>query len=153
MTTATKKKVAASSEEEKIAFSGEYIYAVGRRKSATAQIRLYKKSENKDLSHTVNGRPLSEYFPLVRAQKTFLSPLEQAGLTDEFVVSAVIVGGGVTGQVEAARHGIARALVLHSETLRPVLKAHGFLRRDPRVVERKKPGLRKARRATQWRKR
>ncbi len=147
------KQTTTETVEDNVVFNGEYVYAVGRRKNATAQIRLYKREENKKAAHRVNGRSLSEYFPMVRSQKIFLSPLEESGMIDQFVVSAVITGGGTTGQVEAARHGIARALVAFDEALRPTLKAAGYLRRDPRMVERKKPGLRKARRATQWRKR
>ena len=149
----TTKKATNQVPDSKTVFTGEYFYAVGRRKNAVAQIRLYKRSDNKKLAHTVNGKSLGDYFPTVRAQKIFLAPLEESGMTNEFIVSAVLTGGGTTGQVEAARHGIARALVLYDDAIRSTLKAAGYLRRDPRMVERKKPGLKKARRATQWRKR
>ena len=134
-------------------FTGTYTYAVGRRKSSVAQVRLYDAAANADAQHTVNTKAMTDVFPQERLQKKFLAPLVAAGMTDKFVVSVVIRGGGVTGQVEAARHGIARALVAFDEGLRPILKAERLLRRDPRSVERKKPGLKKARRATQWRKR
>lgn len=134
-------------------FVGEYIYGVGRRKSSVAQVRLYKIAENTEAKHIVNTKAMTDFFSQERLQKKFLAPLVVSGMEDKFVVSVVVRGGGTTGQVEAVRHGIARALVAFDEGLRPVLKAERFLRRDPRSVERKKPGLKKARRATQWRKR
>ncbi len=134
-------------------FSGTYFYGVGRRKSSVAQVRLYEIAKNADAKHMVNTKTMEDFFGQDRLQKKFLSPLVATGTLDKFVVSVVVRGGGTTGQVEAVRHGIARALVVFDEGLRPVLKAERFLRRDPRSVERKKPGLKKARRATQWRKR
>lgn len=134
-------------------FKGEYVYGVGRRKSSVAQVRLYKAAQNADAQHTVNGKKADEFFAQERLMAKFMAPLTVTGLEKEFIVSVVVRGGGVTGQVEAARHGIARALVAFDEGLRPVLKTERLLRRDPRSVERKKPGLKKARRATQWRKR
>ncbi len=153
---ATKKSVkSAAKQPQKQAdlFSGTYIYSVGRRKSSVAQVRLYPAAKNAKAVHTVNTKVMEDFFAQERLQKKFLAPLVVAGMEKEFVVSVVVRGGGVTGQVEAARHGIARALVAFDEGLRPVLKAARYLRRDPRSVERKKPGLKKARRATQWRKR
>ena len=134
-------------------FTGEYFYGVGRRKSSVAQVRLYKAAENADAAHIVNTKKMEEFFPGERLQKKFFAPLVVTGQEKNFVVSVVVRGGGVTGQVEAARHGIARALVAFDESLRAILKSERLLRRDPRRVERKKPGLKKARRATQWRKR
>ncbi len=135
------------------AFSGEYIYAVGRRKDATAQVRLYKCSQNAKGKNIVNSKDLTDYFPTERAQLICLAPMAITNMGETFLISVIVTGGGTTGQVEAVRHGIARALVTHDSALRPALKAEGFLKRDPRSVERKKPGLKKARRATQWRKR
>lgn len=149
----TKKTTDTKVQPQAVAFSGEYIYAVGRRKDATAQVRLYKCTANADGESIVNGKILTEYFSTERAQNICLAPLNVSNMGDTFLVSVIVRGGGTTGQVEAVRHGIARALVAHDEALRLVLKAEGFLRRDPRSVERKKPGLKKARRATQWRKR
>ncbi len=140
-------------EKQADRFTGTYHYAVGRRKTAVAQVRLYPASENTDGQHIVNGKPLNEYFTHERLQKVALAPLEETGTGSAFVVSVIVRGSGVTGQVEAVRHGIARALVVSDDALRATLKAAGYLRRDPRQVERKKPGLKKARRATQWRKR
>ncbi len=134
-------------------FTGTYLYAVGRRKTAVAQVRLYPAAENADVAHMVNGKALDEYFAHERLRKEIFAPLEAAGKVKDYVISVIVRGGGVTGQVEATRHGIARALVVGDAAMRPILKAAGYLRRDPRQVERKKPGLRKARRATQWRKR
>ncbi len=156
---AVKKVVARGTDTQKQAvkqadlFIGEYAYGVGRRKSSVAQVRLYKREENANAQHIVNTKTVNEFFPQPRQQKKFFAPLVVTGMEDAFVVSVVVRGGGATGQVEAARHGIARALVAFDENLRQVLKAERLLRRDPRSVERKKPGLKKARRATQWRKR
>lgn len=131
----------------------QYFYAVGRRKTSVAQVRIYpsKKAEDKDL--TVNTREMREYFPGVIMQSTFEAPLRETGLQEKFKVSVLVRGGGINSQVEAIRLGIARALIKFDETLRPTLKANGFLSRDSRKVERKKPGLKKARRAPQWAKR
>lgn len=138
----TKKKVAA---EER------YMYAVGRRKTAVAQVRLYpvKKAEGA----VVNDRPMLEYFGTPGLEVVALSPLVTTGLSEAFRVTVVVRGGGLHGQAGAIKLGVARALVEHDLALRPVLKAAGFLTRDARAVERKKPGLKKARRAPQWAKR
>lgn len=129
---------------------GKYLYGVGRRKTATAQVRLYPAK--KDLVHLINRRPFDEYFPEA-FRKDVSSPLTVAGLAEEFVVSATVKGGGPHAQSEAIRLGVARALLVKDEALRAVLRAEGFLTRDARSVERKKPGLKKARRAPQWSKR
>jgi small subunit ribosomal protein S9 len=102
---------------------------------------------------TVNGKDLTEYFPTKIWQDTILAPLTVTDNASRFDVSVKVAGGGVNGQAEAVRHGIARALVSLDEALRPVLKAEGFLRRDSRAKERKKYGRRRARRGRQWRKR
>ena len=102
---------------------------------------------------TVNSRPIESYFPLFVLQETVRAPLKSAGKTDSFDVTVKVAGGGLHGQAEAARHGIARALVKYNADFRKTLKAEGFLRRDPRAKERKKPGLKRARRAPQWAKR
>lgn len=125
------------------------VKALGRRKTSAARVRL---SVGKGVI-TVNNKDLKEYFNLALWQQKVLSPLSAVGRDKNLDVSVRVVGGGVTGQVEAIRHGIARALVAWDKDLRPVLKARGFLTRDPRAKERKKVGLYKARRAHQWRKR
>ncbi len=123
--------------------------AVGRRKTAAARVWLIPgKGEV-----FVNGRKLKDYFPVDIWQEKVLSPLKATSRQENTSVSVKVMGGGPHGQAEAVRHGIARALVKLDESLKPVLKAEGFLTRDARAKERKKPGRHKARRGHQWRKR
>jgi len=125
------------------------VRAVGRRKTSAARVRLTTgKGEI-----TVNGRTLENYFPILILQKKIISPLQVVGREKNLDVSVRVIGGGVHGQAGAVRHGIARALVKWDEELKPILKAEGFLTRDPRAKERKKYGRRKARRGHQWKKR
>ena len=126
----------------------KYIEAVGRRKTATARVRLFPASKT---TYVVNDKKLDEYFPTAELQKTVQDALAIAGAA--YKVSVKVLGGGVPAQAEAVRHGIARALVKNDPTQRKELKASGFLKRDPRTKERKKPGLRSARRSPQWSKR
>lgn len=130
--------------------SGKYVYAVGRRKNASARVRLYPEGSGKI---TINDRDLKNYFPLAVSQILVISPLKTVGKAKEMDVSVKVAGGGLNGQAGAVRHGIARALINLDPAWRAVLKAEGFLTRDPRVKERKKPGLKRARRAPQWSKR
>ncbi|HWQ59701.1 MAG TPA: 30S ribosomal protein S9 [Candidatus Fimivivens sp.] len=132
------------------ASAGTYLYAVGRRKTAVAQVRLYPDKGND--KHVVNRKDYTTYFP-VALQPILVAPLSALGLSGDFVVSATVKGGGVNAQAEAIRLGVARALLKHDEALRLPLRAEGFLTRDSRSVERKKPGLKKARRSPQWSKR
>ncbi len=133
--------------------SGErYVEAVGRRKTAVARVRLFPESKDKGLHLTVNGRELARYFPLRKLQEVACAPFGAVALEDA-TVSVKVAGGGVSAQAEAVRLGIARALLSVNPELRSRLKALGYLKRDPRMVERKHPGLRKARRPQQWRKR
>lgn len=127
-----------------------YIWAVGRRKSAVARVRLYPGSGR----ITVNGRPASDYFG-GRAiyQMSLFEPLRVTGTQERFDVTVRVVGGGMSGQAGAVRHGIARALTRFDEELRPVLKRAQLLTRDARVKERKKVGLKRARKAPQYTKR
>lgn len=123
--------------------------AVGRRKTAAARVRIQPgKGEI-----TINGKELSVFFPISFWQQKVKSPLQSAGREESMDVSVKVIGGGVNSQAEAVRHGIARALVVWDEALKPVLKAEGFLTRDARMRERKKFGRRRARRGHQWRKR
>jgi len=101
----------------------------------------------------VNGKPAEEYFPREGDFALATEPLQAAGLTGSFFVSVLVRGGGVTGQVGAVRHGLARALLRSDPELRPVMRKGGFLTRDARVKERKKPGLKRARKAPQYTKR
>ncbi len=127
-----------------------YHYGTGRRKTAVARVRLYPGSGK----ITVNGKSIRDYFGGRLIYETMiLQPLRLAGALDRFDVVAKVVGGGVTGQVGAVRHGIARALARSDEELRPVLKKAQLLTRDPRVKERKKVGLKRARKAPQYTKR
>ncbi len=153
---ATKKtQVKEKKNKANVNFKGQYFCAVGRRKTAVAQVRVYlnDEAEANNSQFIVNEREMSNYFPLASQQDIFLSPLKVAGFDGKCAVSVLVKGGGLTGQVDAIKLGIARALVKFDEELRAVLKAEGFLTRDARKVERKKPGLRKARRSPQWSKR
>jgi len=127
-----------------------YLYAVGRRKKAIARTRLSKKGDGKII---INEKEFDKYFPTFELRQIVKQPLEAIGKLKEFNFSIKVVGGGPKGQAEAVRHGIARALIVFDKDLRKVLKSHGYLKRDPRRKERKKPGLKRARRAPQWAKR
>lgn len=129
----------------------KYTEGIGRRKTASARVRL---TPAKETSILVNDKPLAEYFQHEALQKDVLSVLgvEDAGI-EHYNVTAKVAGGGLSAQAEAVRLGIARALVKEKQERRSVLKPLGFLKRDPRSVERKKFGLRKARRRPQWSKR
>jgi len=129
---------------------GEYYETVGRRKTATARVRLYPGGEGRVI---VNERPVEEYFPRSKDVQTLLEPLEVSGYRDAMDVTVLVKGGGISGQAGAVRHGVARALLLVNAELRPALKKRGFLTRDPRMKERKKPGLKRARKAPQYTKR
>ena len=128
----------------------DYTFAVGRRKTAVARVRLYEKGDN---SITVNGKPMTEYFDYAYHQEPITQVLDAVGKLKTFTITIKVVGGGVHSQSEACRHGIARALTKISDGHRPILKPLGYLTRDPRRKERKKPGLKRARRAPQWAKR
>ncbi|NTV41191.1 MAG: 30S ribosomal protein S9 [Candidatus Moranbacteria bacterium] len=138
---------------EKKAIEDIYFYGVGRRKSSVAQVRLYSYDKATDSDFIINKKKLKDYFPGANLQNTFLSPLKAVGLYGKMRVTVLVRGGGVTGQIEAVRLGISRALVKYDETLKKSLKDFGYMTRDAREVERKKPGLKKARKAPQWAKR
>ena len=123
---------------------------VSRRKTARAQVRLYGTGEGQIV---VNGKPMEEYFTRMRDRAHVMEPLQVTGTDDAFTITVLVQGGGVTGQAGAVRHGIARALLKYDEKLRPTLRRGGFLTRDPRMKERKKPGLKRARKAPQYTKR
>lgn len=127
-----------------------YFYGTGRRKTAVARVRLLPGTG----TVTVNNKTLNEYFGGRQLHEiVIMSPLRQVSRAGQFNVMVRVVGGGTTGQAGAIRHGIARALIQADETLRPALKKAGFLTRDPRAKERKKPGLKRARKAPQYTKR
>lgn len=124
-------------------------YGTGRRKTSTA--RVFLKSGNGTI--TVNGRPLDQYFGREVARMIVRQPLELTELADKFDANVTVAGGGSFGQAGAIRHGLTRALMDYDESLRPALRAEGYVTRDAREVERKKVGLRKARRRPQFSKR
>ena len=127
-----------------------YLYGTGRRKSSVARVHLIPGGTG---AITVNGRSIDDYFGLETLKLIVRQPLVTTGTVDKVDIEATVTGGGVTGQAGAIRHGIARALLLVNEEYRAPLKAAGFLTRDPRMKERKKYGLKAARRAPQFSKR
>ncbi len=129
--------------------STDTYYGTGRRKTSTARVFLRRGSGN----ITVNDKPLDEFFGRKTARMIVRQPLEVAEANDRFDVTVTVTGGGTTGQAGAIRHGLSRALVAQNEELRKPLRGAGYITRDAREVERKKVGLRKARRATQYSKR
>ena len=128
----------------------EYYEGLGRRKTATARVRLYPDTER---GFVVNDKSLEEYFSREVDQLNIRGPLKVSGNEGHFAVSVKVNGGGVTGQAGAVRLGIARALLKADPDYRQTLRQHGMLTRDPRAKERKKPGLKRARKAPQYTKR
>jgi small subunit ribosomal protein S9 len=135
---------------EKKASKNEYYRAIGRRKTATAVVRLFKASKT---SYSINGKELAVYFPTAELKKIVTGAFETATPSEKFEIVVTTKGGGSHAQAEAVRHGISRALVLFDGELRTTLKKAKMLKRDPRQVERKKFGLKKARKSPQWSKR
>ena len=133
-----------------MAAASKYHCGVGKRKTAIARVRLYPNGKG-DI--TVNGKPLSEFCNVLTQKKIILSPLKLIEKEKNFDVTVKVIGGGFSAQAEAIRHGISRALLNADETIRTPLKKAGFLRRDSRIKERKKFGLKRARRAPQFSKR
>ena len=129
--------------------STQYYEGVGRRKSATARVRIYSGSG----TLVVNDKPLSDYFPRPGDMDAALIPLAVAGVQGKFDVTVKVNGGGVTGQTDAVQLGLARALLKYNPELRPALRKAGMLTRDAREKERKKPGLKRARKAPTYTKR
>ena len=127
-----------------------YLYGTGRRKSSVARVRLYEGGTGKI---TINGRDIDDYFGLDTLKLITRQPLVLTEMVEKVDIIATVTGGGVTGQAGALSHGISRALLLVNPEFRPVLKRAGYLTRDPRMKERKKYGLKAARRAPQFSKR
>lgn len=142
----THEALAAKHAEPK--YAAQYFEGLGKRKTAVARVRLYAGK-----GITVNGKEYTVYFTIRRAQHAVTEPLKLLGLLGDFSVSAKVSGSGPSAQAEAVRHGLARALVKVNADYKKRLRRAGFLTRDPRMVERKKYGLKKARRAPQWQKR
>ena len=127
-----------------------YMYGTGRRKSSVARVRVYPNGSG---NITINGRDIEEYFGLETLKMVVRQPLNETNTLGKVDIIATVEGGGVSGQAGALRHGISRALLLVNPEFRPALKQAGFLTRDPRMKERKKYGLKAARRAPQFSKR
>lgn len=127
----------------------KYFEAVGRRKTSVARVRVYEETGE----ILVNEKPFGEYFKTEEQRKIAKNSLELLNLFKKNAVTARIKGGGIHSQAEALRHGIARAMLKIDQNFRPILKKEGFLKRDPRMKERRKFGLKKARKAPQWSKR
>ncbi len=127
-----------------------YIEGIGRRKTSTARVRIYPNQEGKD-DFEVNEKDIKDYFPMKKHTDTALAPFDV--VDRRFKVTVQTKGGGLSGQSEAIRLGLSRALVEFNEEWKKRLKMEGYLTRDSRMKERKKPGLRSARRPQQWRKR
>ncbi|MEK7175923.1 MAG: 30S ribosomal protein S9 [Patescibacteria group bacterium] len=126
----------------------KYIEAIGRRKTAVARVRITDATKT---TLSVNDQDFEKYFPTQELRNTVLSVFKDT--EGKFMVTAKLKGGGISSQAEALRHGLARALITHEPNLRTKLKVKGFLKRDPRAKERRKFGLKKARKAPQWSKR
>lgn len=143
------KKLKNETTEEITSLKGKYISATGRRKSSVARIRMFKKGAGEMI---VNGMKIEKYFDS-DCIAILKQPLKLTSHLKDVNISVIVTGGGKKGQADAVRHGIARALIILDENVKPVIKPKGWLTRDARVKERKKPGLKKARRAPQWSKR
>ena len=128
----------------------KYFEAVGRRKTAIARARLTVASQN---SMVINGKPVAEFFKTADLQNVAMESLLKSGAAEKFKITVKVVGGGVNGQAEAIRHAVARALLVYDINLRKTLKKEGHLTRDQRAKERRKFGLKKARKSAQWSKR
>ncbi|MDD5341178.1 MAG: 30S ribosomal protein S9 [Patescibacteria group bacterium] len=139
----------ATKNKENTKESGKYFFAIGRRKCSIARVKLFLKGKGEIM---INGKKSTDYLPDYVLQEIIHAPLKLANLEKADIIVSTN-GGGKTGQAEAIRLGISRALVLLDKELRKTLKVAGFLKRDPRIKERKKPGLKRARRAPQWQKR
>jgi small subunit ribosomal protein S9 len=130
---------------------GEYYYGMGRRKTAVARVRLFP---NGDGTIVVNGRSAQAYFgPRESINSTLVAPLRLLEIAEQYNMTIRVVGGGTSGQAGAIRHGVARALLRVNPEWKPALRKAGYLTRDPRMKERKKPGLKRARKAPQYTKR
>ena len=138
------------SEKEIAAKPDKYYEATGRRKTAVARVRLFTRGEKQFL---VNGKPYQEYFPLAQDQDTVTASMRKMKCLDKFKVTVLVNGGGRSAQAEAVRHGTARVLVDFNNNFKKRLRKVGYLTRDPRMRERKKFGLKRARKSPQWAKR
>ncbi len=145
----TKEEIKITLPEKEVEKNDRYYEAVGRRKSATARVRIFTKGEG----IIINNKESKDYFALEELDELIQSPLKKMKSLDRFKVTVKVKGGGIRGQAEAVRHALSRALVVFNADFKKRLKRAGFLKRDPRVKERKKYGLKKARKAPRWSKR
>ena len=145
-----KKTIDKGLEAREVEQKRDYIQTVGRRKSAVARLRFVKNGSGK---FTINGKEYKDYFTFSLWQEIVTEPLPLVGLNNNTDISLKVSGGGLPAQAVAVRLALARALVIHNADWRPTLRKMGYLTRDPREKERKKPGLKRARRAPQWQKR
>ena len=143
------KKETKTKKDKKAVKASVYVEATGRRKTSVARVRYFAKSEGGVI---INGKKLNEYFPTDELRAIVESPMKKAKI-EKYEITVRLSGGGIHSQAEAARHGISRALIGSSPELKGELKPLGFLTRDPRMKERRKFGLKKARKAPQWSKR
>jgi len=142
-------------DKEKKTIKEKYIEAIGRRKTSTARVRIWKAIKS---SFIINGKEIKEYFKTEEQRRLIIDPIikstgGQEKIINKWIVEAKVSGGGIHSQAEAIRHGLARALVLFDTELRLKLKTLGYLKRDSRAKERRKFGLKKARKSPQWSKR
>jgi small subunit ribosomal protein S9 len=144
------KKDDTTTDDKGLTFNGNYHYANGKRKTAIARVRLYEKGKGRIV---INGKPAKKYLSINETHEILISPLTLTGMEKTFDISALVTGGGTHAQSEAIRHGIAKALIVFDPELRTTLKKAGLLTRDSRVKERKKFGLKRARKAPQFSKR
>ena len=128
----------------------KYIETVGRRKTSIARARLTPAAKS---SFTINDKSVEDYFKVAEQRAIVADAVTESKVPEKFIITIKVTGGGTNSQAEAIRHAIARALIIHDKTLRGVLKKAGYLKRDPRAKERRKFGLKKARKAPQWSKR
>lgn len=138
-----------TTKEKTVGTKERYIEAVGRRKTSVARVRMTPSAKN---TFKINSRDLVSYFPTAELRKVVEEALGKVK-AGNFTITVVVKGGGVHSQAEAIRHGIARALVIYDESFKTKIKTAGFLKRNPRAKERRKFGLKKARKAPQWSKR
>jgi len=138
------------SKTKKTKAEARYFEAVGRRKTSIARVRIFEGAGPDIL---INGKKLEEYFPTKEMRHIVNQPLKNLKSDKKFKITVKVNGGGIHSQAEAVRHGISRALIIFDKELRKILKSAKFLRRDPRAKERRKFGLKKARKAPQWSKR
>lgn len=136
---------------EKVEKAEVYFYGLGRRKASIAQVRIFPSEKGGEA--VINKRKMKDYFPTLGMQNSFAVPFNVAGVAEKFRVEIAVQGGGRKGQLGACVLGMARSLVKFNPELKKLLKAEGLMTRDSRVVERKKPGLKKARKSPQWAKR